>query len=166
MTKSANVGKEQERHIVRHAKANGFPGADRIIRTGAGPNYSVRPDEGDIWLCPGIIIQSKRLSPPNRAERAVAGWLDETRAQCIAAGADYGVLIVRREGTADVGEWWAWLCVADVIRLHSGTRIALFNWARTARMPVRLTVADAYILLRSSGYGTPIAETSDWVDEL
>ena len=152
MPNSGRVGKDQEQAIVRHAKANGFPGADRIIRTGAGKGYAVRPDEGDIWLCPGVIVQSKRLSPPNRMERAVAGWLAETRLQRYAAKADHAVLIVRREGTADISKWWAHLYLHDLIYLAADCGI------RNDSVPVRLTVADAYTLLRAAGYGTAIGE--------
>jgi hypothetical protein len=155
---SARVGKEQEQRIVRHAKNNGFPGADRIIRTGAGKDYAVRDDEGDIWLCPGVIVQSKRLSPPNRMERAITGWLAETEAQRVASRAAHAVLVVRREGTTDIGEWWAWFYFAGLFAIR-GCRIwDCWNFTGTALMPVRLTVADAYTLLRTNGYGTPLLQ--------
>ena len=151
MPNSQRVGKDQERAIVNHARANGFPGADRIIRTGAGKDYAVRADQGDIWLCPGVIVQSKRLSPVSRMERCIKQWQAETNAQRIAAGAAFGVLIVRREGTTDVGDWWAWLTLTD---LH----ILMESNLSLTGVPVRLTVADAYTLLRAAGYGSAVQE--------
>lgn len=153
MPNSGRVGKAQEQAIVRHAKANGFPGADRIIRTGAGKGYAVRADEGDIWLCPGVIVQSKRLSPVTRMERAVIAWMIETEAQRVAAKAEYALLIVRREGTANVGHWWAHLYLRDLVWLATKHK---HNVGDDHEERVRLTVADAYTLLRAAGYGTPV----------
>ena len=145
------AGKVQERAIVRWAKTHGFPHADRVIRTGAGNGYAHRADEGDIWLAPGVVVQSKRLSPVNRAERAVAVWLEQTEAQRVAAGADIGLLVVRREGCADVGQYWCHLRMSDLQRL---------TWpdATPADLgvgdpPLRLQLRDVAVVLRAYGYG-------------
>lgn len=143
------LGKEQERRIVRWCRDHGFPKADRVVRTGAGRDYAHRPDEGDVWLAPGVIAQSKRMSPVGRAERAVPQWMRETEAQGLAAHADVALLIVRREGTTDVGEWWAFLHLGTLIDLVDGRGI----WGSES---VRMTVADAATLIRVAGYGEPL----------
>ena len=166
MPNSVDVGKKQEQAIVRHAKANGFPGADRIIRTGAGKGYAVRADEGDIWLCPGVIVQSKRLKGKTVAgttqakstaemELEVPEWLAQTEAQRVAAKAAHAVLIVRRFGFSDVGKWWAFFSFYDLCYLAG---VFGMRQPQLVGVPVRLTVADAYTLLRAAGYGTPAEE--------
>ena len=152
MTDYDRLGKEQERRIVRWAREHGFPFADRIVRTGAGKDYAHRADEGDVWLCPGVVVQSKRLSPPNRAERAVPGWMIQTEFQRAAAKADVALLIVRRAGTADVGEWWCFLPAFILARLL-WIGATSTTWAR-ADFPVRLLVSDAAKLLIAAGYGS------------
>ena len=148
-------GAETERMIVRWAREHGYPGAERTVRTGYRTVERTLADEGDIALCPGLIGQSKALRPANAAERAVPGWLAETEAQRTAAGAAVGLLIVRRDGTADVGEWWAWLYLHDLLETASGRtpeRIAPYP----VFAPVRLLVADAVTLLRGAGWGEPL----------
>lgn len=148
------IGKTNERAVVRWFRNNGFPGADRVVRTGAGKAYAHRADEGDIGLAPGVIAQSKRLSPVNRMERAIPGWMAETEAQRVAAGADIALLVVRREGTTDVGEWFAWLPLWQVSAIHGLTRYPL------ASCPVRFQVANVAQLLRAAGYGEPLDEAA------
>lgn len=154
MTNSDRLGKEQERTIVRWARCNGFAHADRVVRTGAGRGYGHRADEGDVWLCPGVIAQSKRLAPVNRMERAVPVWLEQTEAQRVAADADVGLLIVRREGCADVGQWWCFLPLDDCLKLCQVGEIVRRGVDRG--IPARLQVGDTARLLRAYGYGDPL----------
>jgi hypothetical protein len=157
----ATRGKVTERIVVRWMRQNGFPGADRTRRMGFRTVLRTVEDEGDIGMAPGLLCQVKSLRPVNRMERAVGGWLLETELQRRAAGAYAALLVVRRDGTADVGEWWAWLplYMLDNLRRPDSTHA----WAETDHVPARLMVADACRLLRAAGYGTPLdppAETS------
>lgn len=151
---SNNRGKATDRAIARWAREHGFPAADRIVRTGYRVPDRELPDAGDQWWAPGLLVQSKSLRPVNRMERAVPGWLAETEAQRQAAGADVALLVVRRDGTADVGEWW---CFMEAWRFE-----CLCNrsgkWAYGGRSPLRLLVRDAALLLRYAGYGSPLDE--------
>lgn len=148
-------GKVTERLAARWFRDHGFPGAERIVRTGYASPGRTAEDEGDISLCPGAIVQVKSLRPVNRAERAVTGWLVETDAQRFAAGAEVALLVVRRDGTADVGEWFAWLSVTTVV-LPLDPLVGTVDLHVTPAIPARFSVADAARLLRSAGYGDPI----------
>jgi hypothetical protein len=143
-------GKETERMAARWFRANGYPGCERTVRTGYRTPARELADHADLDLCPGLIAQVKSLRPANRAERAVTGWMRETEVQRDVCGADVGLLVVRREGTADVGEWWAWLWLDDAAALHTGGL-----YTSLYQIPVRLLLSDAVTLLRHAGYGTP-----------
>jgi hypothetical protein len=156
---SRNRGKTTEQMGVRWLRGNGFDGAERVVRTGWRTADHQLPDGGDVLWCPGIISQFKALRPVNRMERAVPRWMAETEAQRVAAGAAVGLLVVRRDGTADVGEWWAFL------PLHMLHNLAwpehLHPWTKSDHRPARLLVSDTARLLRAAGYGTPLAEALD-----
>lgn len=150
---SNNRGKATDQAIARWARSNGFPGAERIVRTGYRVADRESPDGGDQWWAPGLLVQSKSLRPANRMERAVPGWLAETEAQRLAAGAEVALLVVRRDGTADVGEWWAFFEAYRLECLWAGGK-----WSYGGRHPVRMLVHDAAQLLRNVGYGTPLTQ--------
>jgi hypothetical protein len=152
-----NRGRTTERAAALWLRGHGFPGAERTVRTGYRTRTRTLADAADLNLCPGLVAQVKSLRPASRAERAVDGWIVETEQQRKTAGAAVALLIVRREGTADVGEWWAWL----PLRSLPGVQPEFVNPMSTPRLaaralvPVRLAVADACYLLRSIGYGAP-----------
>ena len=149
-------GVETERAVAKWWRENGFPGADRTVRTGYRTATRAADDMGDLGLCPGVVVQVKSLRPANAAERAVPRWLDETESQRRAAGADVALLVVRRDGTADVGEWWCWLRYPALVQVGTGGAAALLGAESRAGIPVRLAVADVCFLLRAAGYGDPI----------
>ena len=150
-------GKLTERLAARWFREHGFPGAERIVRTGYAAADRTAEDEGDIGLCPGAIVQVKALRPANRAERAVPTWLVQTEVQRVAAGAEIALLVVRRDGTADVGEWWAWLRTTVVV-LPLDPLVGTVDLHAAAAVPIRLQVADAAQLLRGAGYGDPVLD--------
>jgi hypothetical protein len=143
-----------EQMTVRWFRDNGFPHAERTVRTGYRVATRELADAGDLGLCPGAIVAVKSLRPVNRAERAVPGWLAETEAQRVAASAEVALLVVRRDGTADVGEWWAWLTMHTLGELLT-TWTAPVPTTLHPPAPVRLLVADGCRLLRAAGYGSP-----------
>ncbi len=79
-------GDRYERDVLAIARAAGFPHAERT-RPGR------REDEGDIHLAPGVIVQTKDVASPQWRE-----WLAQTEQQRLTAGADHGVLVVKRRG--------------------------------------------------------------------
>ena len=153
---SRNRGLTTERDFVRYARAHGFDGAERTVVTGHRSGERVRDDGGDVDLAPGVVVSVKSLRPVSRAERAVPGWLAEAEQQRQACGAAVVLLVVRREGTADVGGWFAWLPLYVLHNLAWPEH--LHPWTELDHRPVRLSVADALLLMRTAGYGDPLAD--------
>lgn len=98
-------GDRFERAARDHARARGFPGAER---TRAG--YA--RDHGDLHLAPGLIAQAKDCRDKRWGE-----WLPELDEQIHDSGADVGALIVKRAGVADPGRQLAVMAYDDWLTL-------------------------------------------------
>lgn len=127
MNKPKAIGTAAETAVVRWLKTSGFPGADR--RTLQGSN-----DRGDILVCPGFIIEVKvrgrassaALGQPGPAQ--LEGWMAELETEMSNAQAKHGFLIVKRKGTTDPGQWWAYARYGYLIpRSHKNLRKAIVN---------------------------------------
>jgi hypothetical protein len=147
--KDTGVGKDTERAVAGWLRANGWPGAERRVRTGYRTSTRESADEGDITGCPFICWQVKSLRPPARAELAVPSWLAQTEQQRQASGATLGFLVVRRWGTTDVGRWWAFQTAAQLYHLLSGKDEDL-DYGRL--IPVRMDMAALASLLHITGW--------------
>jgi Holliday junction resolvase len=88
-------GNAAERAVVEYFKAHGYPQARR---TQAG----TRHDIGDIDGIPDTAIEVK-----NHARLALAEWLTQLEAEIEAKGVSNGVVIVKRRGKTDPGQWYA-----------------------------------------------------------
>lgn len=98
-------GTAAETAVVRYLQAHGYPHAERRALRG-------RADCGDVAGIPGVAVEVKDC-----AKVDLAGWLDEARREAVNARAGIGVVVRRRRGRPDVGEWFAVLSVADLLRL-------------------------------------------------
>jgi hypothetical protein len=144
-------GARAELAVVHWLRANGWPGAERAIATGHRSPVRDRPDLGDITGTPGLVWQvTDRADIHTLAvfERRMA----ETEQQRVDAHADYGVLVERRRGMSDPGQWWAHM---------PGVQFPwLFSEECTLPMlvgPVRFTLADLVMVLRDlGGFGEPL----------
>jgi len=87
-------GAQAERDVVAWLK-QWFPYVDRRL---AGATL----DKGDISGIPGVTIEIK-----NHAEMKLAGWLEELRVEMGNDNAWTGVVIHKRKGKGNVGEWYA-----------------------------------------------------------
>lgn len=97
-----------EATVRDHARDHGFPWAER---TRAG--YA--RDHGDLHLDPpslGVIVQCK-----NHGRIELAGWLAQLAEQTADAGAEHGVLVVKRRGVADPGRSYAVMELDALLRL-------------------------------------------------
>lgn len=149
-------GTAAETAIVRWARVNGYPHADRQPLRGK--------DQGDITLCPGVIVEAKsyRLPTGNPTPGQLTEWMRQTEVERENARADIGVLIVKRPGTTDVARWFAYVTawtLADVMGL-SGAPIAHGMGLPAIAAPVCLTVADLTTLLRAAGWGAPLEDAA------
>jgi hypothetical protein len=148
------VGKDTEQRVARWLRDNGYPHADRRVKTGYTTAQRTVADAGDIEGTPGIVWQVKSLRPTERMEREVRGWLIETEQQRQAANAHAGVLVVRRWGGTDVGRWWAFFPAGSFVHLTGG-RSELLNTDHVR--PLRLELRHAVEVLRVFGYADEAA---------
>ena len=157
MTARASIGKANrdkgaraELAVVHYLREHGWSGAERAIATGHRSVLRNRPDLGDVTGTPGIVWQVTDRAdfeqPAKRAQR-----LADTDEQRDAAHADYGVLIQRRRGTQDVGRWFAWLHLGDLVALGHGEEDPA-HW-RSMHAPIRIDLLDLVPLLHRAGYG-------------
>ena len=144
--RSKAIGTAAETAVVRYLRANGWPAAERRALKGV-------LDEGDITGTPGICWEVKARSRPVSDEQITA-WLVETEIERANAGAEIGILVIRRPGfgTANVGRWWA------VLRLGALLTDDEHAWALmgpdVGDAPVHMHLSTAVAYLRAAGYGT------------
>jgi hypothetical protein len=146
-----DLGTDAERAVVRFLQANGWPHAERRALRGTS-------DAGDVTGTPGVCWEVKSRGRPV-SDAQIARWLEETDIERRNAGADVGLLVVRRPGfgPANAGAWWAVLTAYGFAYLTSVESIhAAVFFVQDA--PVRLLLADAVTLLRSAGYGDPLED--------
>lgn len=142
---SKNKGTLAETAIVRYLRDNGFAGAERRALHGAF-------DLGDVTGIGPLVIESKAYKS-GASDGQVAKWLAETELERQNAGADYGLLVMKRVGIAShrAGEWWAVLPAWQFVSLIGKPGSAFASDA-----PIRLLLRDAITLLRLAGYGDQI----------
>lgn len=143
---SKKKGTAAETAVVHHARGHGFPWADRQPLRG-------NRDAGDITLAPGVIAEVKNHALPTG--HPTPGQLDEWMRQTILeqniAGADVGILIVKRRGTRDVGRWHAYVTAWTLAEIVHGDSINPVS--DHAAAPVCLAVDPLLELLRAAGWG-------------
>jgi hypothetical protein len=84
----------------------------------------------------------------------LAKWMLEAELERFNGGAVFGLLIVKRAGTTDVGKWWAYMPMDDVLTLTGAT----LELDAEDMAPVCMSVESAIVLLRAAGYGDPLGE--------
>mgnify|MGYP006275677185 FL=1 len=92
-TRSKIKGSQAERDVVKWLK-QWFPYADRRL---AGATL----DKGDISGIPGVTIEIK-----NHATMKLAEWLGELEVEMKNDKAWTGVVLHKRKGKSDVGQWY------------------------------------------------------------
>lgn len=108
-----------ESAVVKHARASGFPYAQRRALSGS-------QDQGDVHLDPygRVVIECKGGKAAETAsDSQVAAWLTETERERINAGADYAFLVLKRpgKGVQQAGSWWAVIGSGHLYCLMNGT---------------------------------------------
>lgn len=146
-SKGKVIGTRTESAIVKVARDFGFPFADRHVMKGA-------KDEGDIWLCPGLIIEAKGGKAAERAsDQQVWLWLEETEKEIAHAGATTGLLVAKRAGVGEANAhlWWAYFTMTRFLDLVGAPEITDYQEGT-----VRMTLHSALALLRGAGWGEPL----------
>lgn len=141
MSKNGAVGTREETRVVNWLQAHGWGDARRIEKHGS-------KDNGDVLWTSRVIVEVKHrrtstsnagLGQPGTAE--LAGWMAELEAERKNADADFGWLIVKRSGTTDVGQWWAYIRLRDLVGLSESALVDVGS------APVCMTVATAEVLM-------------------
>ena len=88
-------GSGAERDTVKWLKDNGYQYADRRL---AGATL----DKGDISGIPGVTIEVK-----NHDKMALSGWIKELETEMANDGAWTGVVLHKKRGKSNPGEWYA-----------------------------------------------------------
>lgn len=147
MSRQKQSGTQAETQVVKWLQAHGWADAERLALSGA-------TDKGDVKWVKGVIIEVKHrrtttsnagLGQPGHLE--LAGWMGELEAERKNANADRAWLIVKRSGTTDVGQWWAYTPMHQLAGLWG---VALD--VDVAHAPVCMTVSSAAALMEGAGY--------------
>jgi len=107
-------GSSFERLIADYFKANGFPFADRRVKSGS-------KDKGDIG---GVGIHDQRLvfEAKNTVKIDLGTWANEAEAERINDEALAGVIVHKRHGKGKAGEQWVTMTLADLTSILTGKR--------------------------------------------
>lgn len=152
------AGAQAERDFARYLRPRGWPKAERKPDPGWSAGGRENRDQGDIKETPGLVFQLKYVKD-GMTDREITRALQDAQDQAVAAAADVGILIERRAGKANAGNWWAHLTVWDLHALIAGQQPRPPEPAFT--VPVRLLVADLLPILRAAGYGEPTTEAGE-----
>lgn len=145
-----NIGTAAESAVVRIARANGFPWADRTALHG-------RLDVGDVILGPGVMVEVKGGDAARTAtDRDIERWLDETARERDNGNRIVGFLVVQRPhvGVGNAARWWAYWRLGWIADLDDR------QWLFARQMPVRCLLGEALTMLRAAGYGDPLDDES------
>lgn len=142
--------KRAERKVAAYLRLHGWPDAERA-RPGWKSGDRESPDTGDTRDVPKLTWQVK--SGATMSDLDIEKALADTMAQTIAAGNDYGILVLQRTGKSDVGKWWAYMSTRNIVALTTGSTPTGQSSAmdRAWRTQVNVVVD----LLHQAGYGVP-----------
>lgn len=107
-------GSSFERMIADYFKANGFPFADRRVKSGA-------KDKGDIG---GVGTDAGRLvlECKNTSKISLGTWATEAETERINDTALAGMIIHKRHGKGQAKDQWVTMPLADLVAILTGTR--------------------------------------------
>lgn len=131
-------GLDAERQLATYLREQGWPEARRAVVTGS----SLAADPGDIAGVPGVIVSVK-----NTKAAAWPKWWAELDAMLAADPAALGVIVEKRHGHANPGDWWAHLRLTDLVDLATCAETG-----PPGTDSVRVTVQALSRLLIDAGY--------------
>ena len=94
MSKQKQKGTRAENQVVTFLRAF-WPYAERRVLAGVN-------DKGDVSGLGPVVVEVK-----DHGKITLSVFVDELKAEVINANAHTGVVIAKRRGTLDVGEWYA-----------------------------------------------------------
>lgn len=105
MSPHRRKGTTFETLIVRYLQTVGFPYAERRALHG-------NLDKGDVTGVGPLVFECKAAK-----RHELSNWLAQTETERVNAGADYGILIVKRQGHNTGAEQYAVMRLEDMVRL-------------------------------------------------
>lgn len=148
-SRSKVIGTKAESAVVKVARANGFGQADRHVMKGA-------KDEGDVWLCPGVIVEVKGGEMARTAsDNLVDKWMAEVDNETYHAGASVGFLVVQRRGIgeANAQNWWAVIRHSMFLNLVDPELNVQRPLSEDHDPTIRMLLGSMLVLLRAAGWG-------------
>ena len=103
--RSKIIGTRFETLIARYLQTAGFPHAERRALQGA-------LDKGDIGGCGPLVYECKAAK-----RHELSSWIEETVSETRNAGADYGILVVKRQGVGTGEGQYAIMRMEEMARL-------------------------------------------------
>lgn len=107
-------GSSFERLTADYLKANGFPYADRRVKSGAKD----RGDIGGVGVPTGPII----LECKNTTRHDLGTWAKEAEVERVNDAAVAGVIVHKRHGKGQAGDQWVTMTLRDLVALLTGVR--------------------------------------------
>lgn len=104
-----------ERLVADYFRDNGFPFADRRVKTGA-------KDTGDVG---GVHVHDQRLAIEVKnygGKLEPSTWLKEAQVEAVNDQAAVGLVVAKRRGTTDPGRQYVLMELADLLFLINGKR--------------------------------------------
>jgi hypothetical protein len=98
----ARKGRRAELAVANYLAANGWPYAEPTRRSGWAD------DRGDIDGLGPVVVEVK-----DHKQFAIPAWLHELELEVVNANAVTGVLVVKRRGHSDPGDWYAITTLRD-----------------------------------------------------
>lgn len=139
-------GADTERAVARYLRTQGFPHAERAVRTShTTPDGRTTLDPLDIVGIPGVVISVK-----NDASNQIAKWIDQAERIGNHHGVDLALLVVRRPGKADTCRWWVWVSLRSLARALHGPDVSSLP-ALSGHMCMEL--GELAPILHAAGYG-------------
>jgi hypothetical protein len=157
-----NRGLNAERDLCKWLRSNGFPHAERAVRTGFRTLDRTSADPGDVTGTPGVVWSVKDCAVEQRSVwMAELQGMDDRPANEPGGDPPERLLVHKRRGHADPGKWWCWLTLAGLLNLTVDTHACqVIAAARDNTAPIRMELGDVVPLLRSAGYGSPLEVAS------
>jgi hypothetical protein len=144
-------GKRAERDLAKWWRFNGYPDAERAVKTGTTQTH----DAGDLileWngfrMCVEIKHHSGGLS-----DLQIASFGAKLGQQCVQSKSNMGILVERRDRVSDPGRWWVHVNAMHFAQLEFGYDMTVYP--ATTFDPVRLSVARFAQTLRGAGLAGP-----------
>lgn len=108
------AGASFERLVADFLAVNGFPFADRRVKSGT-------KDKGDIG---GVTVHGQRvvLEAKNTAKISLGTWAAEAEAERVNDGALVGLVVHKRHGKGLPADQWVTMTLADFVALTTGVR--------------------------------------------